>query len=198
MANTSYSLQDQDGNTFEVFVYPDRRLKKSARWVRKDEKTIVVRVPYRMPRQNMDTLLDDVRRQLGKMRKPARRRTDDDLQARAEIVNLKYFNGAISWSSIRWVSNMRNRLGSCTNGGPTDGHIRVSDRIHDWPQWVIDYVIAHELAHRAHGDHSAEFWGYLRSAYPFTDKAVGFIEGVSHASKETLNIDEAGDEPIAS
>ena len=193
MPNTPYSIQDQEGNQLDVFVYPDRRLKKSARWVRKDEKTIVVRIPYRMARQNMDTLLDDVRRQLGKMRKPARRRTDDDLQHRADTVNQKYFNGTITWNSIRWVSNMRNRLGSCTNGGVTDGNIRISDRIHDWPQWVVDYVIAHELAHRVHSDHGGEFWGYLRSAYPFVDKAIGFIEGIGYATKETLNLDGISD-----
>ncbi len=194
MPNTPYSIQDQDGNTFQVYVYPDRRLKKSARWTHKDEKTIIVRVPYRMPRQDMDTLLEDVRSQLGKMRKPAHGRTDDDLQTRAEYINHKYFNGEITWHSIRWVGNMRNRLGSCTNGGVTDGNIRISDRIRDWPQWVVDYVIAHELAHRVHNSHGTEFWGFLRSAFPFTDKAIGFIQGVGYATKETLNMGEEMDD----
>ena len=190
MANTPYEIKDKDGNSFEVFVYPDRRLKKSARWVRKDEKTIVVRVPYRMPRQNMDTLLDDVRKQLAKMRKPARRRTDADLQERATAINNQYFGGRIKWNSIRWVGNMRNRLGSCTNGGSTDGHIRISDRIYEWPQWVVDYVIAHELAHRVHSDHSPEFWEFLESAYPNTHKAIGFIDGVSFATHENFGPSE--------
>jgi hypothetical protein len=83
---------------------------------------------------------------------------------------------------------MSQRLGSCTNGGPTDGHIRISDRIREWPDWVIDYVVAHELAHRLFPNHSAEFWATLVRAYPLTERARGFIEGVAfshgHAADE--------------
>jgi hypothetical protein len=73
---------------------------------------------------------------------------------------------------------MNSRLGSCTNGGSTDGHIRISDKIKGWPQWVIDYVIAHELVHRLHADHSKSFWKTLMEAYPKTERARGFIQGV--------------------
>jgi predicted metal-dependent hydrolase len=73
---------------------------------------------------------------------------------------------------------MEKRLGSCTNGGPTDGHIRISDKIKNWPDWVVDYVIAHELVHRAHSNHSKEFWYMLTAGYPLTERARGFIKGV--------------------
>ena len=89
--------------------------------------------------------------------------------------------GAIEWMAIRWVGNMTTRLGSCTNGGPTDGHIRISDKIKTWPQWVVDYIVAHELAHRIHPNHSADFWEFLMAAYPLTERARGFIQGVGFA-----------------
>ena len=73
---------------------------------------------------------------------------------------------------------MRKRLGSCTTGGPTDGDIRISDRIRGWPQWGIEYVVAHELAHRKHANHSKEFWTYL-SRYPKAERARGFIMGIA-------------------
>jgi predicted metal-dependent hydrolase len=113
---------------------------------------------------------------------------DDYLAERANRLNERYFGGQLSWNSIRWVSNMRRRLGSCTNGGPTDGDIRISDRIRGWPEWVIDYVVAHEIVHRTHPNHSRAFWEML-SAYPRTERARGFIEGVSFAENVPLDTD---------
>ena len=47
--------------------------------------------------------LKDISRQLGKQKRRARRRTDADLQARAEHINDKYFDNAIQWEAIRWA-----------------------------------------------------------------------------------------------
>jgi predicted metal-dependent hydrolase len=189
MSANYHTIHDQDGNPVNVQVLPDRRLKKSARWLREHNGLIVLRVPYRMPREKLDKLLVDIAGKLGRMRTQAESRTDEDLEQRASYVNRKFFNDALTWTSIRWVGNMQNRLGSCTNGGPTDGHIRISERIRDWPQWMVDYVIAHELAHRRHPDHSPEFWAYLRSSFPQTERALGFIQGVSFARNEPINGD---------
>jgi predicted metal-dependent hydrolase len=40
-------------------------------------------------------------------------------------------------------------------------------------------VIAHELAHAFHADHSAAFWELARKVCPKTDRASAFLEGVS-------------------
>jgi predicted metal-dependent hydrolase len=78
---------------------------------------------------------------------------------------------------------MQKRLGSCTSGGPTDGDIRISSRVRDWPDWVVDYVIAHEMAHRRHPNHSPAFWRDL-SRFPQTERARGFIQGVAFQGGE--------------
>lgn len=187
MPQTRHTITDAEGNKVEVIVNPDRRLKKSARWTRAREGHVVLRVPYRMPQQNLEPLLADIAKKIARHKRLAARQSDEDLQQRAAQVNARYFGNELAWSSIRWVGNMHNRLGSCTNGGPTDGYIRISERIHDWPQWVIDYVIAHELAHRKHDNHSPEFWAYLRAAFPQTERAIGFIQGMAHANNEPIN-----------
>jgi len=125
-----------------------------------------------------------------KQKKRAARRTDDDLQARARYINRTYFDGNIQWEAIRWVKPMKTRLGSCTTGGPTDGHIRISEEIHEWPQWVVDYIIAHELTHRLHPNHSAAFWKTLENAYPQSERARGFIKGLMFAQGRTWDEDE--------
>lgn len=189
MADERHTIHDADGGPVEVVVRRDGRLKKSARWGREPDGSILLRVPPRTTRREVERLLDDIAKQLKKQRKLDARRTDDDLQARAEHVNRTYFGGQIEWTAIRWVGNMTTRLGSCSNGGTTDGHIRLSDRMKGWPEWVIDYVIAHELAHRVHPNHSADFWNFLGEAYPLTERARGFIEGVGFAQGRPISED---------
>jgi len=126
----------------------------------------------------------------------ASRRTDEDLARRAQAVNRKYFGGKVPWVAIRWVGNMRQRLGSVTLGGSTHGHIRISDKIRPWPHWVVDYVIAHEFVHLLLPEegHSARFWETLQQAYPLTERARGFIRGYFFAKGEA---DEQTTEDIA-
>lgn len=168
------------GETFKVEIRRDGRLQKTVRWSLVEER-VTVRVPRFMDNEMVDQIIDeDIIPRIGKQRRRAQRQNDLDLQARAERINNTYFNGEIHWHTIRWVSNMRKRLGSFTHGGTTDGDIRISDRIKHWPDYMIDYVIAHELAHRRYPNHSAEFWQYL-DRYPFTERARGFIEGTAFA-----------------
>lgn len=161
-----------------VTLTRDRRLRTSARWTLRGD-TIVVRVPASVRRDQIDRLLDDIIAQVLKQRARARRQHDDDLDTRAQAINKRYFDGELCWHTIRWVSNMTHRLGSCTSGGATDGDIRISERIRAWPDYVIDYVIAHELVHRKYPHHGSDFWAYL-ARYPHTERARGFIEGVAY------------------
>lgn len=162
-----------------VMVTRDRRLRTSARWTLQHN-TVHVRVPAGLPADQLEHVLDDILTRVHKQRSRARRQRDVDLERRAEALNRQYFDGELCWHTIRWVSNMTRRLGSCTTGGSTDGDIRLSVRIRAWPGYVIDYVLAHELAHRKHPDHSAQFWAYL-ARYPYVERARGFIEGVAYA-----------------
>jgi predicted metal-dependent hydrolase len=92
-----------------------------------------------------------------------------DLERRAEQLSSRH--GLPAPASIRWVSNQRYRWGSCT---PVDGSIRLSDRMARFPDWVIDYVVVHELAHLVEPNHTSEFWA-LVSSYPLTERARGFL-----------------------
>ena len=56
------------------------------------------------------------------------------------------------------------------------------------PQWVIDYVLLHELAHLLVAAHNAAFWRLL-AAYPETERAKAFLEGVSFATARGLPAD---------
>jgi predicted metal-dependent hydrolase len=109
------------------------------------------------------------------------RRTDTELAARAEQLAARYLPDHPSASqptSVRWVENQNGRWGSCT---PADGSIRISHRVREMPDWVIDYVLLHELAHLVIASHSSAFWA-LVARYPKCERARGYLEGVSAAA----------------
>ncbi len=188
MADEKNTITDPNGQQIAVIVRRDKRLKKNSHWQRQNDGSILLRVPYRLPKKVIGQLLAQIETRLAKQQKTAQRRTDIDLQQRAENINRQYFGGKIEWKAIRWVGNMSQRLGSCTTGGSTDGHIRISDKIKNWPVYVVDYVIAHELVHRLHPNHSPTFWQTLSDGYPHTERARGFIQGVGYT--EGANFEE--------
>ncbi|MBX3085395.1 MAG: M48 family metallopeptidase [Anaerolineae bacterium] len=178
MTILTHEIETGDGKlTIEISV--DSRLRTMARWSLNGE-TVKLRVPRNITRTDLERLIQDIVPRILKQRKRAARTSDVNLMERAAAINAAYFNNELSWNSIRWVSNMQHRLGSCTTGGTTDGDIRISDRIRRWPQYVVDYILAHEICHRKYPNHSQEFWDYLAS-YPHTQKAIGFIEGIGYA-----------------
>lgn len=60
------------------------------------------------------------------------------------------------------VKEQEQRWGSCT---PT-GNILLNWRIFLAPASIVDYVLAHELAHLKHMDHSKEYWETLSMLLP--------------------------------
>ena len=84
-------------------------------------------------------------------------------------------DGRAEPASVRWVSNQAKRWGSCSSHDRT---IRLSDRLQGMPPWVVDYVLLHELAHLIEANHGPQFHALL-AGFPHTERAKGFLEGVS-------------------
>lgn len=104
------------------------------------------------------------------------RASDGALEARARLLSERYLGGRAVPASVRWVTNQSARWGSCT---PADGSIRLSHQLREMPGFVVDYVLLHELTHLLEANHGARFWALLE-AYPRTERARGFLEGVEH------------------
>ncbi len=181
--NSPYSttIKTKEGKPIVVDVRFDKRLKKSLRYEQRNNGTILLRVPERTSQRVIQNSIREIEKTIQNQKPKRIGRTDEDLQIRADYLNKRYLKNQIEWTSIRWVNNMKYRLGSCTTGGPTDGHIRISSMIKNYPQYVIDYILIHELSHRLYPNHSKDFWQFVRNHYPNTDKAIGFIEGVGFA-----------------
>lgn len=155
----------------EVEVRISKRRKKTseARWV---GARIVVSVPAHLDVESRQKTVDWlVERLLSRHRRQAGL-TDDELLARAIDLSDRYLVG-VRPKSVRWVTNQTARWGSCSY---YSGHIRISHRLRVVPEWVLDSVLVHELAHLTHPDHSRAFHR-LAGAYPRHDEAGVFLAG---------------------
>lgn len=134
---------------------------------------IVVQVPARMTRAEEAMWVEKmVRRVLAGERR--RMRSDDDLLARARALSARHLDAAAEPAAVRWVDNQLQRWGSCT---PEDRTIRLSRRLDGLPDYVVDYVLMHELVHLVEPGHGPEFRA-LMSRYPKLERAEGYLEAV--------------------
>jgi predicted metal-dependent hydrolase len=160
---------------------PQVRVRRSARRRRtvsayRDGDAVVVLIPDRFSpdeeREWVATMLTRLANKRG-----ARFRSDEELLERALSLATRYLPRAPRPASVRWVTNQNSRWGSCT---PADGTIRLSHRLRPLPDWVIDYVLIHELAHLQEPGHTPAFWR-LVEGYPQAQRAQGFLEGIAYA-----------------
>jgi hypothetical protein len=160
----------------EVEVRRSHRRTRTVSAYRKDGKVIVM-IPARFTRAEESEWVDTM---LGKLARSEQRgrRTDVQLMRRARELNREYLHGQVSPTSVRWVSNMTTRWGSCTTG---EGTIRLSERLQAMPVWVIDYVLLHELAHLIEPNHNARFWEWV-DQFPKSERAKGYLEGIAAAA----------------
>ncbi|MDP7425534.1 MAG: M48 family metallopeptidase, partial [Rhodospirillales bacterium] len=65
------------------------------------------------------------------------------------------------------VRDTRSRWGSCS----PNGNLSFCWRLIMTPDWVLDYVVAHEVSHLRHMDHSPAFWQTVESLGVRVDEA---------------------------
>lgn len=146
----------------------------------RDGERVVVLIPDQFSRAEENEWVDRMLARLA-AREQRVRRTDAVLLTRARKLISRYlpdYATSAAPVSVRWVDNQNGRWGSCT---PADRTIRISDRIQDMPDWVIDYVLLHELAHLVVPSHNDRFW-QLVGRYPKAERARGYLEGISAAA----------------
>ena len=149
-------------------IRSERRKKSSA--ARVVNGVIEVRIPSWMsPTQEQETV-DALAARIEKKR--SIEETPFDLAERAKKLARDYDLPVPE--SIRWATNQNTLWGSCSF---TRGDIRISARLTGVPDWVLDYVILHEITHLAEPSHNADFHR-LMDRYPRLERAEGFLEAM--------------------
>jgi predicted metal-dependent hydrolase len=104
------------------------------------------------------------------------------LQAQARSVigeRVERFSERMQARFAGWrLSSARTQWGSCSH----DGRVRLNWRLVHFPLPVIDYVIAHELAHLRELNHSPRFWREVARLLPGFEAARDQIKRVEIGS----------------
>jgi predicted metal-dependent hydrolase len=97
------------------------------------------------------------------LQRQARRIFEERCALFAPRLGVRYTRLSLSSASTRWGS------------ASADGSIRLNWRLVHFGLPVIDYVVAHELAHLREMNHSPTFWQVVRSVVPDVDSARGAL-----------------------
>ncbi len=77
----------------------------------------------------------------------------------------------VRYANAKIVDN-RYRWGSCT----AKNNVNFNWRLIKAPMFVVDYVIAHELAHLLEANHTPRFWGLLRAHAAKMESAKAWLQ----------------------
>jgi len=104
-------------------------------------------------------------------------RGDRPLVARADDVAARWLpEERVRAASVEWSHRMQTRWASCTT---PPGRIRISHRVADAPDEVLDNLLLHELAHIRHSGHGAAFKA-LVSRHPAAAEADAWLARRTH------------------
>jgi len=152
----------------EVRASAKRKKTGAAHW---SGSRIVVQIPARLRGKERARFVDELVERLLAQR-PQNAAGDASLEERARVLAELYVDG-VEATSVRWVTNQRRRWASCS---PASREIRVSSRLRQCPEWVIDAVLVHELAHLIEADHSPTFYE-LANRHPRQAECEMFLDG---------------------
>jgi hypothetical protein len=161
-----------DGVTLEAHIVRKRVRNVNARLVGRE---LRVSAPYAVPAAELDDIVLQLARRLIRRTRAATVNQAEDALGLARRVAARFPNPP-EVSDIRFVTSQRARWGSYS---PRTGVIRLHAALRQLPPWVLESVVAHELAHTVHADHSPAFWALLHEVCPETERARAFLAGVT-------------------
>ncbi len=98
------------------------------------------------------------------LKREARRDIDEAVRRHAARLGVTIRRISIKDTVSRW--------GSCA----ADGSLSFSWRMILAPPFVLDYLAAHEVAHRVEMNHSARYWRVVASIYPDFERAEAWLK----------------------
>lgn len=178
---------DHPNGTLQVVVRRSTARRRTAA-LRREGDHYVVMIPNRLSlsaeKSLVIQLVNRAEKKRAELRPPA---DDEELNLRAVALAVGYLDEIagrkVRPNSIRWVKNQQKRWGS---NSLTTGDIRLSDRLRTMPDWVVDYVILHELAHFVETNHTKRFHS-LVNQYARATEAEAFLAGWIARDRQLLD-----------
>ncbi len=160
-----------DGVTLQLKVVRKRVKNINARL---NGSKLSISAPHRVPTEELEESIVELARKLVRRSRADAVNADGGAEAIARKV-ARRFPDPPEVTEVRFVTNQNSQWGSYS---AQTGIVRLNAALRQMPPWVLEAVVAHELAHTVHLDHSPAFWDLVRSVCPKTDRARAFLEGV--------------------
>ena len=155
----------------EVRVIKSSRRRRSISAYR-EHGAIVIQVPARLSNSKIQEVIPEMVEKI-LSREVREKMSDEALFDRSlELLALYLPEFRTEPVSVLWRS-MNERWGSCTT---LDRTIRISDRLNGAPDYVVDYLLVHELIHLEIPDHGPDFESLL-SRFERAELASAYLEG---------------------
>lgn len=161
-----------DGVALELEVVRKRVKNINARL---NGKTLSVSAPHRVSARELEEVILELARKLVRRSRADAVNSNGGADAIARKVAAR-FPDPPEVTEVRFVTNQKAQWGSYSQ---KTGVVRLNAALRQMPPWVLEAVVAHELAHTFHLDHSPAFWELVRSVCLKTDRARAFLEGVT-------------------
>lgn len=153
----------------------------------KPDKTIIVRAPKRMSKEQIHSLVQSkekwIQKHLNELEKHSEEvcqtLSEEDMKALADKAvriipeRVRYYAPLIgvTYGKIT-IRNQRTRWGSCSS----KGNLNFNCLLMLAPPEVLDSVVVHELCHRKEMNHSKQFYEEVRRVFPEYDKWNGWLK----------------------
>ena len=172
-----------------------RRSNKRRRTVsaaREGNKT-VLNVPQRMSITEIEEIARDLINRMNE-RDPRAYFSDDELFKRAQELSATYLFSKADPKSVAWYTRLTSTWGICT---PLEGEIRITSRLQGMPQYVLDYVLLHELVHLVINDHGKDFESMMRT-FEKKERAEGYLDALDELPSSVWSSGSLGAIPAES
>lgn len=156
---------------------PDFRVIRSARRKRsihafRANGVIEIHIPAKVSRKQELEIIPEMIALVLKREAKARKSDGELVHMSAELLGAYLPEFTERPASVTWKP-MRERWGSCTT---VDRTIRISSRLESAPDYVIKFVLFHELIHLRIPGHDEDFYELLERM-PDKERAESFLEG---------------------
>ena len=120
--------------------------------------TLAVSAPMRVSARELDGAIEQLARRLVRRQRADAVNAHGGAEAIARRVAAR-FQEPPEIAEVRFVTTQQRRWGSYS---ARTGIVRLNVALRQMPPWVLEAVVAHELAHVVHPDHSPAFWATAR------------------------------------
>lgn len=153
---------------FQILLVRSKARKRTIQAKLLHGNTIKVMAPYHSDTRFIE---DFIRKSVKKLSTKAKISEGSvPLSDRAEMLRKKFIPEAPEFS-IGYSDSLRTTWGKCFI---RDKNIILNNKLKEYPLWVTDLVIIHEIAHLIRADHGKEFRSIV-SRYKLKERATGYL-----------------------